>query len=245
MQEENDGWLAFAGAAVGSCNELIATATLQLQNSDVDSSSSDDDLQKGKRKHQKKIIWDYTRAHECILEDYLGAVPKLDFGEFTTMIRISRTRFQSNMEDFAEYPFCQKKVDDIGKTEVCFEAELLLPLKTLADGVPSPYFRDYLQMSFPLPTSEITYKCLEPYKTKCCREFHKTSISHYQRGYKRIPDEADLKSITNQLFHVHKNPGMLGPLYCMQNLLEELTNRLEEPFQRKSKDSVHRVGGNM
>jgi hypothetical protein len=44
-EEEDDSWLAFAGVAVASCHEFRATAISQLQNSDVDSSSSDDDLQ--------------------------------------------------------------------------------------------------------------------------------------------------------------------------------------------------------
>jgi hypothetical protein len=51
------------------------------------------------------------------------------------------------MEDFEEYPFYKKQVDAIGKTEVCYEAKLLLPLTTLAYGVPSHCFRDYFQMS--------------------------------------------------------------------------------------------------
>jgi hypothetical protein len=53
----------------------------------VDSSSSDDDLQEGTRKRQKKIVWNYIRAHECTLEDYQGAVPKFDYREFVTMFR--------------------------------------------------------------------------------------------------------------------------------------------------------------
>jgi hypothetical protein len=88
------------------------------------------------------------------------------------------------MEDFAEYPFYKKQVDAIGKTGVSYEAKLLLPLKTLAYGVPSHCFRDYFQMSRALAD-------------KCCKEFYKTIISHYQKEYKRIPDEADLKYITN------------------------------------------------
>lgn len=144
-EEEDNGWLAFAGGAVANCRELMATAIVQLQNSDVDSSSSVDDLQEGTRKRKKKIVWNYTRAHECILEDYLGAVPKFDFREFVTMFRISRTRFQSIMEDIEEYTFYKKQVDAIGKTGVCYEAKLLLPLKTLAYGVPSHCFRDYFQ----------------------------------------------------------------------------------------------------
>jgi hypothetical protein len=92
-EEEDIGWLAFAVEAVANCRELMVTAIVQLQNSDVDSSSSVDDVKEGTRKRKKKIVWNYTRAHECTLEDYLGAVPKFDFREFVTMFRISRTRF--------------------------------------------------------------------------------------------------------------------------------------------------------
>jgi hypothetical protein len=62
-EEEDNGWLAFAGGAVANCHELMATTILQLQNSDVGSSSSVDDLQEGTRKRKKKIVWNYTRAH--------------------------------------------------------------------------------------------------------------------------------------------------------------------------------------
>jgi hypothetical protein len=96
------------------------------------------------------------------------------------MFRISRTRFQSIMEDFEEYPFYKKQVDAIAKTGVSYEAKLLPSLKTLAYGVPSHCFRDYFQMSRALAG-------------KCCKEFQKTIISHYQKKYKRIPDEADYK----------------------------------------------------
>jgi hypothetical protein len=65
----------------------MATTILRFQNSDVDSSSSDDDLQEGTRKRKKKIVWNFTRDHECTLEDYLGAVPKFDYREFVTMFR--------------------------------------------------------------------------------------------------------------------------------------------------------------
>jgi hypothetical protein len=55
-EEEDNGWLAFACGAVANCHELMATAIVQLQNSDVDSSSSVDDLQEGTRKRKKKIV---------------------------------------------------------------------------------------------------------------------------------------------------------------------------------------------
>jgi hypothetical protein len=79
----------------------------------------------------------------------------------------------------------------IVRTKPIIEAKLLLPLKTLAYGVPSHCFRDYFQMSRALAD-------------KCCKEFDKTIISHCQKEYKRIPDEADLKYITNLHLHIHK-----------------------------------------
>jgi hypothetical protein len=45
-------------------------------------SYNDYDLLEGTRKQMKKIIWNFTKAHECILEDYLGVVPMFDFREF-------------------------------------------------------------------------------------------------------------------------------------------------------------------
>ena len=45
--------------------------------------------------------YDHARAHKCVMDDYLGPVPRFDFKEFVSMFRVTRGRFQTIMEDFA------------------------------------------------------------------------------------------------------------------------------------------------
>ena len=49
--------------------------------------------------------YDHARALKCIKEAYLNPIPRFDGKEFTTMFRVSRARFQTLLEDFAEDPF--------------------------------------------------------------------------------------------------------------------------------------------
>ena len=91
-------------------------------------------------------------ALRCIQRDYLGlmgdpSTPLLG-SEFKLMFRLSRGRFQVLMEDInaSNYRFFRRSDDD-GFLRTSMEARLLLPLKTLAYGVPPHTFIDYFQMS--------------------------------------------------------------------------------------------------
>jgi hypothetical protein len=76
-------------------------------------------------------------------------------------------------------------VDAAGKPGVCFEVQLLLPLKCIAYGVSHHCFCDYFSMSGTLARV-------------CCIKFGVTMRSIYQNEYLRCPDSQDLKRI-NQL----------------------------------------------
>ena len=101
-------------------------------------------LQRGER-----TVYKYAEALGCINRDYLGPNPKFDGREFNTMFRISTSRFQSIMEDVHHScdPFYTVNTDAFERESMSVEAKLLLPLKTMAYGVPSHTFRDYFQMS--------------------------------------------------------------------------------------------------
>ena len=63
-------------------------------------------------------------------------------------------------------------------------------------------FSDYFQMSKPLAG-------------KCCNKFSDIMQHLYSEEYLRIPDECDIKDITNLHKKVHGIHGMLGLLDCM------------------------------
>jgi len=150
----------------------------------------------------KRKKYDHARALKCIKEDYLNTIPRFDWKEFITMFRVSRSRFQVFLEDFAEDPFFKATVDCFGNPVASLEAKLLLPLKTLAFGVGHHCFRDYFQMSRTMARD-------------CVINFCTGIKKKYQKEYLRLPTPLDLKAITNLHQHIHAVPGMFGSLDCM------------------------------
>jgi hypothetical protein len=99
-----------------------------------------------------------------IKRDYLGlpgdpSTPLLG-AEFKTMFRLSKTRFQVLMEDVmaADIAFYQQRKNLHADDQASLEAQLLLPIKCLAYGVPSHTFIDHFQMS-------------KQYARECCKQF--------------------------------------------------------------------------
>ncbi|OEU21449.1 hypothetical protein FRACYDRAFT_235076 [Fragilariopsis cylindrus CCMP1102] len=98
-------------------------------------------------------IYDHARAFYCIEQDYLGnntIIPLFDGREFEQMFRISRARFQRLRMDIGASGdpfFVHLPVDTNGRVGASLDARLLLPIKSLAYGVPPHTFRDYFQMS--------------------------------------------------------------------------------------------------
>ena len=92
--------------------------------------------------------------------------------------------------------------DARGRIGASLDARLLLPIKTLAFGVPSHAFRDYFQMSNTLARD-------------CCQNFNKFIINMYKEEYMRLPTPSDVKAIFELHKHEHKINGMGGSLDCM------------------------------
>ena len=151
-----------------------------------------------------KKVWRPAEAVHCINRDYLGPVPLFDGREFDEMFRISKARFQRLMEDIgnAQIRFYTNTTDIFGKEGASLEARLLLPLKTIAYGVPSHCFRDYFQMS-------------KTFARQCCLEFDKTVKKIYEKEYLGCPTAEDIKNVTKLHKAVHGIDGMYGSLDCM------------------------------
>ena len=150
-------------------------------------------------------IYDHARAFYCIEQDYLGnntTIPLFDGREFEQMFRISRARFQRLRMDIGASgdPFyVHLPVDTNGRVGASLDARLLLPIKSLAYGVPPHTFRDYFQMSTTLARD-------------CYSNYNKIIIKIYKKEYLRLPTPADVKAIFQLHEHIHKIKGMMGSL---------------------------------
>jgi hypothetical protein len=131
---------------------------------------------------------------------YLGDAPLLGV-EFRLMFRLSREWIQVLMEDVMASNIKFFKSTRDGSCKSSLAARLLLPLKTLANGVPPHTFIDYFQMS-------------PQYARECCKEFDEMMRSIYMKEFLRHPTAADLKNIVKLHKCVHSIDGMIGSLDC-------------------------------
>jgi Plant transposon protein len=173
----------------------------------------------------ERKIFDHQRVKNCIWNHYLSPTPLFNGREFDTMFRISRPRFQRIMEDIAATgdPFYLSTVDAWGKVGSSFEARLLLPLKSMAYGVPPHCFRDYFEMSKSLARM-------------CCIKFDQVIKAIYQQEYLRCPDSQDLKRINDIHKAVHNFDGMFGSLDCMHTYWKNCPIAWQGSYKGKEKN---------
>jgi hypothetical protein len=159
----------------------------------------------------KRRKFRHDEALNCIKRDYMGipgdpSTPLLG-SEFKLMFRLSKERFQVLMEDVkaSGIAFYQKRRNLPPSEQSSLEAQLLLPIKCLAYGVPSHTFVDYFQMS-------------REYARECCRQFDIAIKRIYAKEYLRLPSVADLKSILKLHQAVHKVDGLIGSLDCSHTM---------------------------
>ena len=128
--------------------------------------------------------YDHVFVMVGLNRDYLGPTPLFNGREFDTMFCISRQQFQRLLEDIgnADIAFFTRITDHLGKVGASMEACLLLPLKTMAYGVPPHAFRDQFHM-------------LRSLARKCCVEFDETINQLYTKEYLHLPTKDDLVTI--------------------------------------------------
>jgi hypothetical protein len=116
------------------------------------------------------------------------------------MFWLSRGQIQVLMEDVMA---CNIKFFKLtgrdGRRKSSLAARLLLPLKTLAYGVPPHTFIDYFQMS-------------PQYARECCKEFDNAMRRIYMKVFLRLPTATDLKNIAKLHKATHSVDGMIGSL---------------------------------
>jgi hypothetical protein len=123
------------------------------------------------------------------------------------MFRLSKTRFQVLMEDVmaADIAFYQQRKNLHADDQASLEAQLLLPIKCLAYGVPSHNFINYFQMS-------------KQYPRECCKQFDVAIKTIYHKEYLCLPTMHDLKSIlksTRQFIRwMDSLVALIAPIQC-------------------------------
>ena len=152
---------------------------------------------------KRRRLFNHDQALQCIMRDYLGPIPLFTGKDFQVMFRISRSRFEQIAQDILrDFPFFRDSVDCTGMEKASVQAKILLPLKTLAYGVPPHTFCDYFQMSYSLARS-------------CLVAFEDAIVCLYQKEFLRLPDMADIQAIVALHRAKHHVNGMFGSLDCM------------------------------
>jgi Plant transposon protein len=219
-----------AATVVGRNSTLGDLVANMMADDDSDDGKHGDDVVMDHRvlPRDEKSQYLHEEMQARLQKDYLSPTPLFDGREFNTMFRISRSRFQRIMEDIAATgnQFYLNTVDATGKPGACFEARLLLPLKTMAYGVPPHCFRDYFSMSTTLARL-------------CCVKFALTIRNIYQDEYLRCPDVQDLKRINQLHKHVHNIDGMFGSLDCMHTYWKNCPTAWQGSYKGKEKN--HRL----
>ena len=138
-------------AAVGG---TIAVVSADQQSQHI-SDNMDQNGSQRRKKHRGSLFcssrrkFDYSRAHNAIVLDYLHPNAVHD-AEFKLIFCISRMRFEQMMTEVMTrdgLEFYQDLRGRQGVTSCSLEGMLLYPLKTLAYGVPYSVFVEYFQIS--------------------------------------------------------------------------------------------------
>jgi hypothetical protein len=162
------------------------------------------DTDEGAMPKRLYVEWDRGRAHQFIMDDYLGEMPKFTEDGFKRMFRISRQNYEMiRMKLCLLDPFFRPSVDCRRRESISTDAKILVALKYLAYGSAINAFRDYFQMG-----------------ESTCR----LCISHFVRGilscddirskYLRKMSPVDAKRVERLHYEVHGIPGMAFSLDC-------------------------------
>lgn len=133
-------------AVIINANTLLLAKVQMMAMELMEESSEKEEEESLKQDHRKlprpgRRKLDHATATALIHQDYLGAQPR--YTDFADIYRISRTRFERMLQDFANSgnPFYRPKYG------ASLEARLLLPLKCLCYSVSPKSFGDYFSMS--------------------------------------------------------------------------------------------------
>jgi hypothetical protein len=92
-------------------------------------------------------MWDRDRARECIMEDYLGNVPRFNDAGFKRMFHVSRQKYDELRSILCNPdPFFRDSIDARNWRSISIDAKILIFLKYISYGTAINAFRDSFQM---------------------------------------------------------------------------------------------------
>jgi hypothetical protein len=208
---DDDDWDAVVAASTAAAAGAAAVAAAAISSTVMITMLQQPPAKRMQRDHRtlprdNRRDFCHADALRCIGRDITGLLgypqTPLHGSQFKLFFRLSRGRFQVLMEDLTASNYWFFKVSDSdGFSRTSMEARPLLPLKTLAYGVPSHTFIDYFQMS-------------AQYASSCCKHFCKAVKLVYQNEFLRRPTQDDMKKIIRLHKVVHGVEGLMGSLDC-------------------------------
>ena len=193
---DDDDVLAVSAILQAVPSVMPSSATIASAILDVGDNHGDHTGERTRRR-----LFDHALTAKLIHDHYLGPTP-LHGSQFKLQFRVSLTTFQYMLESImnSNTPFYNPKPTN-KRRHATIEAKLLLPLKTLAYGVPMHCFVDYFNMS-------------NTFAAQCCEEFDNVLIKLFSAEFLRSPTAEDLKSIVAFHQEIYGVPGMFGSLDC-------------------------------
>jgi Plant transposon protein len=153
----------------------------------------------------KRKKYDYFRARDCIMKDYLGPDPL--FGRyFERIFRVSRSIVETliNICGSTNSFFTQSVNKITGEQGICQEAKILMALQILGYGCSPTAFMAYFQMS-------------EKTGRYSLRNFCRVVAHHpmLRQNYLRRMSKSDAMVVSNMHYHEFGIRGCIGALDCM------------------------------
>ena len=174
---------------------VVPTATLLLADTIATERTEADHT--GRRSSRRRF--DHAKTRDKIYEHYLGPNP-LHGSQFKQHFRISLSTFEYIYQTIMNSgdPFY---VSTYVGPRVSNEVRVLLPLRTLAYGVPPVSFTDY-------------FECSKTFACACCDQFDAVMIKLFKGEFLRIPTANDLRNIVKFHEEIYGVPGMFGSFDC-------------------------------
>jgi hypothetical protein len=229
---DDDDWDAVAAASTAAAASAAAVAAAAISSTVMITMLQQPPAKRMQRDHRtlpRDNRRDFFHADvlRCIGRDFTGLMgyPRtpLHGSQFKLFSRLSRGRFQVLMEDLTASIYRFFKVsDNDGFSRTSIEARLLLPLKTLAYGVPSHTFIDYFQIS-------------PQYASSCCKHFCKAVKLVYQNEFLRRPTQDDMKKIIRLHKVVHGVEGLMGSLDSTHTFWKHYPKAWQGSYKGKEK----------
>lgn len=200
----------FAAAAAAAAAAAILTDAVQDSEFVIDAASRAfsfhrENNEETPKKKRKTVRYDRERAKKCVMDDWIGPVPRFDDKQFVRFYSITKTMFEYTLQELAKLNrFFTTTYDAKGQESIMPEIKLLSALRSFRFGVSKGAFGDYFQMG-------------ESTSRDCCKQVARTLLQcdSFVDKYLRQMSKADVQRVTGLHLQHYGVPNMLGSLDVM------------------------------